>query len=271
MRTELVSVATGTTPLDGAFFAPEGEPRGAALLLHGHTQNFYTGPSRFLPPVLTANGFACLAFNRRAHDILSIRDSRKAEGGALAKTSEGIADIGHAADWLVARGFAAPILIGHSYGGTLAVHHAAHHPETPALVLLSAHVGKTKVRSTGVFSGPSGEQLLRQAEAMVEDGRGAELMALPDFWYVATAESIVDRMANTPDMLELAPRVTCPSLFLRGDEPAELYPAERFKELSAGSCDIELLPGCDHFYKGAEERTAAVVASWLMRRTGSAS
>ena len=46
--------------------------------------NFYVGAPRFLPPALTAMGYACLAFNRRGHDILSIRDSHvAAEGAAL--------------------------------------------------------------------------------------------------------------------------------------------------------------------------------------------
>jgi hypothetical protein len=127
------------------------------------------------------------------------------------------------------------------------------------------------VRSTGVFGGPQGQALIQRAEALVAEGRGATLVSMPDFWYVASAESIVDRMTNTPDILALASRVACPSLFIRGDEPADLYPAERFRDLCAGRCDIELLSGCDHFYKGAEERTAAIVASWLTRRTDSVS
>jgi hypothetical protein len=43
MRTELISIATDTLPLDGAFYLPEGEPSGAAMLLHGNTMNFYVG------------------------------------------------------------------------------------------------------------------------------------------------------------------------------------------------------------------------------------
>ena len=69
MRTELISIATNTLPLDGAFYLPEAEPCGAVLLYHGNTMNFYVGAPRFLPPVLTRLGFACLAFNRRGHDI----------------------------------------------------------------------------------------------------------------------------------------------------------------------------------------------------------
>jgi pimeloyl-ACP methyl ester carboxylesterase len=72
MRTELISIATDTLPLDGVFYQPE--PSGAVMLFHGNTMNFYAGAPRFLPPVLTRLGFACLAFNRRGHEILSIRD-----------------------------------------------------------------------------------------------------------------------------------------------------------------------------------------------------
>ena len=89
MRTELISIPTDTLPLDGAFYLPEGESCGAAMLFHGNTMNFYVGAPRFLPPVLTRLGFACLAFNRRGHDILSIRDSRGAEGAAFQLTKGG--------------------------------------------------------------------------------------------------------------------------------------------------------------------------------------
>ena len=56
MRTELISIATNTLPLDGAFHLPETEPCGAIMLFHGNTMNFYVGAPRFLPPVLTRLG-----------------------------------------------------------------------------------------------------------------------------------------------------------------------------------------------------------------------
>ena len=66
MRTELVSIPTDTFPLEGAYYEPEeGEIVGAAMLSHGNCMNFYVGAPRFLPPVLTKLGLACLAFNRR--------------------------------------------------------------------------------------------------------------------------------------------------------------------------------------------------------------
>jgi len=106
MRAELVSILTDTVPLDGLYYEPEaGRARGAALLFHGNTMNFYTGPMRFLPSALVRLGLACLAFNRRGHDILSTRSSRVAEGGAFQTAGEGIEDNRLAARWLAARGF----------------------------------------------------------------------------------------------------------------------------------------------------------------------
>ena len=142
LNTSLVSIATDTLPLEGAWYEPAGrKARGAALLFHGNTMNFYSGAPRFLPPRLAELGLASLAFNRRGHDILAIRDSRAAEGAAFQTIAEAIADNHYAAGWLAACGFAHPVVIGHSNGGMLAVRHVAEHPQTPALVLLSAHCG----------------------------------------------------------------------------------------------------------------------------------
>jgi pimeloyl-ACP methyl ester carboxylesterase len=143
VRTELVSIPTPTLPLDGALHRPDdGTVRGAVLLFHGNTMNFYVGAPRFLPPALTKLGFVCLAFNRRGHDILSIRDSRAAEGAAFQLTGEGIEDNAIAAAWMAAQGFPDPAIVGHSNGGMLAVPHVVAHPRTPAMVLLSAHGGR---------------------------------------------------------------------------------------------------------------------------------
>ncbi|TMG92385.1 MAG: alpha/beta fold hydrolase, partial [Betaproteobacteria bacterium] len=141
MRAELVSIPTQTIPLDGLYYEPEGRAAGAALLFHGNTMNFYVGALRFLPPALVRLGLACLAFNRRGHDILSTRNSRVPEGGAFQLAREGIEDNRSAARWMAERGFPHPVIIGHSNGGMLAVRHVADHPPTPALVLLSAHMG----------------------------------------------------------------------------------------------------------------------------------
>jgi pimeloyl-ACP methyl ester carboxylesterase len=273
MRTTLVSIPTDTLPLDGAFHEPEGAVLGATLLCHGNTMNFYVGAPRFLPPALTRLGLACLAFNRRGHDILATRDSRAAEGAAFQTTREAIADNRIAAAWLAARGFRAPVVIGHSNGGMLAVRHVADHPDTRALVLLSAHCGgKDLVRrasAAGLLAGDRFEELATQARALVAAGRGKTLMLLPGWWYVATAESFLDLLTELPDILALAPRVACPVLYLRGDEePADLYPAEEFQRRAGGACTVEIVPRCGHFYVGREDAVTASVSAWLARTLG---
>lgn len=271
MRTELISIPTGTVPLDGALHLPDGPASaGAVLLFHGNTMNFYVGAPRFLPPALTAMGYACLAFNRRGHDILSIRDSRAAEGAAFQLTHEGIGDNRLAARWMAERGFPPPVIIGHSNGGMLAVPHVVAHPDTPALILLSAHGGgRDGVRRSskaGLMAGDRLEEITTQAHAMVGAGRGRDLMLMPGWWYVITAESFLDRMTAMPDILELAPSITCPVLYLRGDqESAENYPAESFRASAGGPCEVDVIPDCDHFYRGREDEVVGRVTGWLRR------
>ena len=274
MKTTLVSIPTDSIPLDGAWYEPDGPdslaPAGAVLLFHGNTMNFYTGAPRFLPPRLAQLGFACLAFNRRGHDILAVRDSRAAEGAAFQTTREAIADNATAARWLAARGFPEPIVIGHSNGGMLAVRHVADHPRTRALVLLSAHCGGRNMvplaSAAGLLARDRLGEITEQARKMAGEGRGRELLLLPGWWYAITAESFLDLLTEVPDVLELASSVRCPTLYLRGDrEPRELYPAEAFARASGGPCSVEIVRDCDHFYKGREAAVADIVCGWLAR------
>ena len=270
LNTSLVSIPTDTLSLEGAWYEPAGaKARAAALLFHGNTMNFYSGAPRFLPPRLAELGIASLAFNRRGHDILAIRDSRAAEGAAFQTISEAIADDRYAARWVAERGFAAPVIIGHSNGGMLAVRHVADHAQTPALVLLSAHCGGRDMvplaSKAGLLARDQLPQLTAHAQAMVAAGRGRELMLLPGWWYVSTAASFLD-LANSPDILELAPRIGCPVLYLRGDEePRELYPAEEFQRRCAGPCTVEIVPRCGHFYVGREAVVADIVCRWVAK------
>ena len=268
MKTTLVTIATDTIPLDGAWHEPDsGTVRGAVLLFHGNTMNFYTGAPRFLPPVLTRLGYACLAFNRRGHDILGIRDSRAAEGAAFQTYAEAIRDNEIAATWVEGKGFPHPLIVGHSNGGMLAVRHVAEHPHTPALVLLSAHCGGRNMlplaSKAGLLAQDRIEEFHDQASSLVRSGKPKALMLLPGWWYAITAESFLD-LKNCPDVLELAARIACPVLYIRGDkEPRELYPAEEFARRAKGPCRVEIVPDCDHFYVGREDEIAQRVNMFI--------
>jgi pimeloyl-ACP methyl ester carboxylesterase len=274
MRTQLVSIPTDTIPLEGAFHEPDSrKAAGAVLYFHGNTMNFYVCAARFLPPVLTHLGLACLAFNRRGHDVLSTRNSRVVEGGAFQSNAEAIADNRTAAEWLKSRGFPAPVVIGHSYGGMLATRHVVDHPQTPALVLLSAGRGGASAgRESGserLFAMDRFEELHTRARELVAAGRGRELLLMPGWWYVISAESFLDRIETVPDTIALAPKIKCPVLCIRGDkEDVHRYPAEEFQRAAGGPCQVEIIPDCDHFYNGRESQVAGIVASWLVEQLG---
>ena len=162
------------------------------------------------------------------------------------------------------------MVIGHSNGGFLGVQHVANHPETPAMVLLSAHAGAATAdrlaAQTGLLGGDRTPELRAQAEAMIADGRGGDLLLLPGWWYVATAESYIDRLTTMPNTVETAPRIDCPVLYVRGDrELRDSYPAEDFAAASGGPCDVEIVPDCDHFYKGREDAIIDLVRSWIQK------
>jgi pimeloyl-ACP methyl ester carboxylesterase len=273
MRIELISIPTPTQPLDAAYYTPDAPSKGAVMYCHGNQMNFYVCAARFLAPHLTALGYDYLAFNRRGHDSVSTFDSRECVGGAYQTVAEGIEDNQLAAKYLVSKGFNNPIVIGHSNGGVLASEHVANHPETKALILLSAHAGGNRLtnpQSARNFSlaGNVDEQR-KEAEALVAAGKPRELMLIPAWWWVISARTFLDRLTNAPDLVANAKKIKCPVLFIRGDqEPKENYPAEKFAEICAGPCEVVIVPNCDHSYVGAEEPVSKIVTGWLKKTIG---
>jgi len=270
MGIELISIPTPTHPLDGAYYKPDGPIKGAAMYCHGNQMNFYVGAARFLAPSIISLGYSFLAFNRRGHDSVSTFNSREPVGGAYQTVAEGIEDNEIAAQFLAQQGFDTPIVIGHSNGGVLASEHVARHPETQALVLLSAHAGGNRLTNPKSASrytlNEKTEESIAEAEVLLASGRPRQLMLIPTWWYVISARTFMDRLTNAPDLVGNAKRIHCPVLFVRGDqEPAENYPAERFKEQCPGPCEIAIVPSCDHFYVGAERRVAKIVDDWLSK------
>jgi pimeloyl-ACP methyl ester carboxylesterase len=268
VHVELVSIPTETHPLDGVWYEPESGPtRGAALIMHGNQGNFYVGPPRFLPPALAELGLASLAYNRRGHDILATYRGRAPVGGALQLTHEAVADNRYAAAFVSDRGFDAPVVIGHSHGGLLAARHVIDNPQTPALVLLSAVGGgadATRINSAaGLLLGERYDELVAQAEQMVARGDADKLLELPGWWWVISAQSLLDRLRTLPDLLDLAASVRCPTLFLKATtEPEASYPARAFAASVNAECEIAEFD-CDHWYNGKDSEVAGAVARWL--------
>lgn len=269
---ELVSIPTDTVPLDGLYYRPTSPARGAVLYMHGNGMNFYYGLAGDLPGYLVEAGFACLFFNRRGHDTLSAR-TRAAEGNAFQTAAQAQADNEYACEFLAGRGHHAPVVVGHSNGGVFAARFVTAHPQTPALVLLSAHRGGTDVvqraSARGLMAADRLPEISRQAEALVSEGRPDELILMPGWWYVTSAGSFVDRQTNTPSLLDDAAEISCPTLFLRGSrEDADVYPAEAFARACPAPVEVRVVPDCDHFYDGHRGEVGEFIASWLQATCG---
>jgi dienelactone hydrolase len=269
LQMEMIEIATDSEPMHGLFYPAQGHCRGAVMLLHGNCHNFYTGPSRFLPPVLTQAGFACLAFNRRGHDMVASTHGREIGGGAFQTSAQAITDNNLAALWLEKRGFDAPVLVGHSNGGMLAAQHAGDHPETPLAVLLSAHCGGKDIAklnsANGLWARDRLDELTATAKTMVAEGRGRDLLLLPGWWWVISAEAFLDYASGVPDTVENAARIHCPTLVLRGDqERDDIYPTDAFAAKAISPCTVRVLADCNHFYTGHEDALAALVTEWIV-------
>jgi pimeloyl-ACP methyl ester carboxylesterase len=273
MRTELITFeAADGHPLDGLVYAPDEAAGGrGALLVHGKTMNFYTGPARILPPYLTALGWTCLAMNRRGHDLGGIRASRASYGGAWETFGDSQRDIAAGMDRLRRHGCTRIVLAGHSFGGIAAAAYAAAHPQQVAgLALLSAGTGGPDylVQSSrrGMLAGERHAQVDAEARRLVAAGQGDQLIALPGWWYAISAASWVDLAANVPLTVENVARYPGPVLALRGSlEPEAIYPAEAAARAAGGRAMLAVIEGADHFYNGVEPACARAVCDWLTK------
>lgn len=264
----LVEIDAVERPLDGIWYETSAPGRGVVVLSHGNTMNFAVGAPRFLPPVLVDRGYSCLAYNRRSHDILSTRDSRRPVGGAFQTAEADAQDTAAAVAFARSRAGRDPILVGHSNGGMLTAAFASGRDDVEAIVLLSAHRGGRDIVpascAAGHLAADDLDAVTARARELVKAGRGAELMLLPGWWYVLSAESFLDRLEHTPDILEVAEQIRCPVLYLVGDaESPFVYPAREFATASDGRCDVVVVDDCGHFYRGREAAVATIVADWL--------
>ena len=95
---------------------------------------------------------------------------------------------------------------------------------------------------TGLLGGSKTNELREQAIQMISEGKGNELLLLPGWWYVTTANSYIDRLTTMPNTVQTAPKIKCPSLFIRGD-------LEIPEELIAPDSKILVLGGSLPFYR----------------------
>jgi len=280
MKCELVSVETeDQVVLNGAFF--EGDPqKPAVLMLHGAAMNFYTGIGRFMPEILSPQGFACLSANHRGHDFGTAPDSDKKP--VLGLMRERFRDCEHDVrawvGYLVRCGFKEIVLMGHSQAipKILYAQNRAQFPGIAGLVLISPPPSVSRMMrflvsdnyyERGLFKARELAELGMDDQLIVLKGRGT----MP--WIFTPGTFLSFYGPETPaDTVELIRRIWCPVLMVRGTRDFEPVSRPLLDDMkrNAGSpadCSIVEIRGADHFYSRHEGELGAVVLEWLEHLT----
>lgn len=288
MRGELVRLmAADGVELVGLFTEPTDAPAKSALLhVHGYAGTFYE--NRFVSSVgdaLTARGVAMLAVNNRGHDYLAdnIRgtgeDTETVPGGAAYDLFERtLEDMDAGVEFLASRGYHGIWYQGHSLGTLRIVHYLGTRGTERALgmVLISPPdmFGLFEARTEG-----ESEAVIREARALVESGRGDELMTAGRD-HPSSAASILS-LYGDPTVTDIFPvrlgdegdysrieSLDVPALVTMGDveEAVTIDPARAaalVAEHLGGRSSHVVIRGGNHVYWGHEEELAAAIADFV--------
>ncbi len=275
LRTMLLTIhSADSTPLDGVHYTRAGEarPPGARTVvnfLHGRSMSFYVGVQRFAAAALVAAGYDVLAMNRRSAGVAGIRDSFTGVGDAWTLWREHRMDVEAAVRHLRGQGYRRIVMAGHSQGGLLAADHAVKDPDAAGLILASP--GSMHRGLPSAFPEAGRGDMAQWGRAMVAEGRGKELMLLPMWPWIMSAESVVDplRPGATTPLDELLARYRGPLLVFCGaaGHDARLLPGARaaYERSPSPAKRLEVLEGCDHFYVGFEDRVVDLLKEWLAK------
>lgn len=263
--------------LDGALYVPKerGPSDAALLIIHGKAGNFYTCVNRFLPPRFAELGYASLSMNMRCHDLGynradlpssgSAAGAFRMAGGAWEQLDLGHLDLKAGAAHLRRLGFERIVLCGHSSGGFYAVDYVSRYRDMAALVLLSPlTTNKTPLR----IWFPTAAELAaarRQAETLVVQGRGHELIPLRTWYHAISAASLLDRLGERQGWFDEAlAAVDVPTLWLYGSSEDRVDLWRRYYETMRNDQKrLSIIAGSEHQYLGHEEAVFAAVAQFL--------
>jgi pimeloyl-ACP methyl ester carboxylesterase len=279
-QTTLLTIPSADgTPLDGVHYMRPDDARPPAArtavnFLHGRSMNFYVGVQRFAAAALVAAGYDVLAMNRRSAGVAGIRDSFSGVGDAWTLWREHRMDVEAAVRHLRGQGYRRIVMAGHSQGGLLAADYAAKDPDVAGLILASPASMHRGLPSAFPETGRG--EVTQRARAMIAEGKERELILLPMWPWIMSAESVVDPMRadDATPLDELLARYRGPLFVFCGaaGHDARLLPGARaaFDRSSSPAKRLEVLEGSDHFYVAFEERVTALIRDWLAKHVPAA-
>ena len=255
----------------------EVDPDRVILLIHGTGSNFYG--SRLLGALarrFLLAGYATLRANTRGHDLVYTTATALGTqrlGAAYECVDHCRYDLRAWLDHLQRQGAQRVVLLGHSLGAVKAVYFQAAEPHP----LVSHLVAVSPARLSYEYfarseHGPRFQELFRRAAALVEQGRGEELLEV-DFPlpYLVSARSYLDKYGPEEryNVLRHLVHVNVPQLYTFGQRElghvafAEL-PEEVLQHAAPGQrVQVNVIPGADHQYTDMADPLAQTIARFL--------
>jgi pimeloyl-ACP methyl ester carboxylesterase len=266
----------------GAIFAPQKDSAKpiAVIWIHGWGVNFYYPTYVKIGRALAERGYACITVNTRMHDIGTIAgwrgEKRIRGGGYWGLPSQETQDIAAWIDFATARGFKEVVLAGHSAGSTAVRTYQAEKQDPRVVGIVYASGGIRPITK------PPDPELLAEARRLVADGRGDDLLRIPNrpFPAFVSAATYLDLAKMGPDLKDFfgvetpkpaITRVRCPILAWFGTKEPDIGTAADLELLKSSikrheSCpsrvDTVMIQNATHMYTGEEAQVAQIIVRW---------
>jgi pimeloyl-ACP methyl ester carboxylesterase len=272
-QTEICTFKTSDNErLHGALLTPPQSPADLALVfVHGVAMNFYLPPLFLFGQELAARGYHCFVINTRGHDwICRAGNLTRFGGAAYENLDDCLADLDGALAFLAGRGYQRFVLVGHSLGAIKSIIYQGirHRSDMAGIVSCSA---PKQFYSERIARQPKFRELIEQAESLVSDGRGDDLMsvavgATPGIF---SARTHLDKYGKDDrnDCRSYAKSLGCPLLAIVGGAEPKLFHeyAQEIVANAGADATYEQVDGGNHFYNRHIAQIVEVIDRWLQR------
>lgn len=272
-QTEICTFKTSDNErLHGALLTPPESPADLALIfVHGVAMNFYLPPLFLFGQELAARGYHCFVINTRGHDwICRAGNLTRFGGSAYENLEDCLADLDGALAFLAGRGYRRFVLVGHSLGAIKSIIYQGTRRRSDMAGIVSCSAPK-QFYSERVARQPKFRELIEQAESMVSDGRGDDLMsvavgATPGIF---SARTHLDKYGKDDrnDCRPYAKSLGCPLLTIVGGAEPKLFHeyAQEIVANAGANATYEQVDGGNHFYNRHISQIVEVIDRWLQR------
>lgn len=271
IHTQLLSfTTTDDETLHGLLFTPADKLSDLALLfVHGVAMNFYLPPLAVFGQAIAERGYHGFVINTRGHDWINRAGNLTAFGGATYETFEDSAlDLDGALECLNRQGYKRFILIGHSLGCIKSLMYQGSRRRRDVVGIVSCSCPK-QFYSARVMEQPEFKQLMAQAEEMVAQGKGEEILWAPASGAMGMfcARTFVNKYGKheNNDVRPHAGRLGCTHLAIAGGAEHPFFPeyAKELAEAGGATGTYRIVPRSNHFYDKHEPEVIEIITHWL--------